>query len=76
LVKAIKGEKVTASDISTAYNAGIERLRTALNELEVHTGAIVSDYTAAILNAVGIETKDLENGTAVVTTLDENIKVD
>lgn len=76
LVKAIKGEKVTASDISTAYNAGIERLRTALNELQVHTGAIVSDYTAAILNAVGIETKDLENGTSVVTTLDTNIKVD
>ena len=76
LVKAIKGEKVTASDISTAYNAGIERLRTALNELQVHTGTVVSDYTAAILNAVGIETKDLENGTAVVTTLDTNIKVD
>lgn len=76
LVKAIKGEKVTASDISTAYNAGIERLRTALNELEVHTGAIVSDYTAAILNAVGIETKDLENGTSVVTSLEKDIKVD
>jgi len=66
IIKDIKGDEVTSADISAAYSANIERMRTTLNELSLQAGNVVSEYTAVILNSVGITTTDLGNGTAVI----------
>ena len=76
LVRQIKGDEVTAEDISAAYSAGIDRLRTTLDEISIQAGNIVSEYTAVILNHVGITTTDLGNGTAVINEQDADVGTD
>ena len=68
-LKQIKGETVTTDELSKVYNASIDRLRTAAEDLTKGVGETVSGSVIGIMEAAGFGLASLDDGSAVITSV-------
>ena len=74
-IKAIKGENATASELEAAFNnSSIAKLRTAAGELTKGVGETVTGYTKNIMQAAGFGLAELDDGTAVITSVGDMVQ--
>ena len=69
-IKAIKGTEATTAELEAAFNnSSIVKLRTAATELTKGVGETVSGYTKNIMAAAGFGLAELDDGSAVITSV-------
>ena len=75
LLKQLKGENVTTSELEAAFNnSQIAKLRTAAGELTKGVGETVTGYTKNIMQAAGFGLAELDDGTAVITSVGDMVQ--
>lgn len=75
LLKQLKGENVTTSELETAFNnSSIAKLRTAAGELTKGVGETVTGYTKNIMQAAGFGLAELDDGSAVITSVGDMVQ--
>ena len=70
ILKQLKGDNITADEVSAVYNAGINRINAAMEALEQGEGAILQGMAAEIAKVSdGITTQTLPDGSVVITSV-------
>ena len=70
ILQQLKGKELTSDEISAVYNASINRINTALEDIEKGVGEIITQNTYNILSqVVDYKFKDLGNGQYVITAV-------
>ena len=69
-ITKIKGEgKVSTEELEAAYNASINRLRSAVEQVTSEVGDTITGSAVAIMQAAGYKMDTLDDGSAVITSM-------
>ena len=73
LIKDIKGADASSEELAAAYNAQINRLRDAMDDVSKQVGETVVGYSINVLEAAGYTLQKLDDGTAVITAVGDMV---
>lgn len=73
LVKQMKGKNATPEDLTAAYNAAMDPLRTATEDLTKGVGETVSGISISLMKAAGYKLAELDDGTAIIQQVSTSV---
>lgn len=73
LVKQMKGKNATPEDLTAAYNAAMDPLRTATEDLTKGVGETVSGISISLMKAAGYKLAELDDGTAIIKQVSTSV---
>lgn len=74
LVKQMKGKNATPEDLTAAYNAAMDPLRTATEDLTKGVGETVSGISINLMKAAGYKLAELDDGTAIIQQVSDSVE--